>query len=80
MKLNIEADVTPSELREFLGLPDIKPMQDEWLEDMNAKMQEQLKNLSPQDMMEKWQSAATVSPDAFLSMFTSLMSGGKDKS
>ena len=27
MKINVEVDCTPLEAREFLGLPDVKPMQ-----------------------------------------------------
>lgn len=31
MKINIEVDLSPEELRAFLGLPDVKPLQDEML-------------------------------------------------
>lgn len=38
MKITIDVDVTPRELRGFFGLPDVKPMQDEMLERIQEKM------------------------------------------
>lgn len=32
MKIAIDIDVTPQEMREFFGLPDIKPLQEDMLE------------------------------------------------
>src|SRR5688572_18181971 len=34
MKVNIEMDMTPEEARAFMGLPDIKPMQNKMMEEM----------------------------------------------
>jgi hypothetical protein len=38
MKITIDVDVTPRELRSFFGLPDVKPLQDEVLERIQDKM------------------------------------------
>ena len=32
MKIRVEMDVSPDELRAFLGLPDVKPLQEEMME------------------------------------------------
>ncbi|QAX30751.1 DUF6489 family protein [Leisingera sp. NJS204] len=69
MKLSVEADCSPAELREFLGMPEIKPMQDAWLEDMNKKMEVEIKKMSPAALMEKWMNSASVNPEWLRSMF-----------
>jgi hypothetical protein len=38
MKIKVDVDATPEELRVFLGLPDIKPLQDEMLEVVRERM------------------------------------------
>ena len=40
MKIKVDVDATPEELRVFLGLPDIKPLQDEMLEVVRKRMNE----------------------------------------
>lgn len=38
MKISIDIDAKPQELREFFGLPDIEPLQQELLEQIREKM------------------------------------------
>lgn len=38
MKITIDVDITPRELRMFFGLPDVKPLQDEMLDRIREKM------------------------------------------
>ena len=40
MKINVSIDATAQEAREFLGLPDVKPLQDEMLEAIRNNMQQ----------------------------------------
>jgi len=47
MKIKVDIDCTPEEAREFLGLPDIKPLQDAFMATMKDKMSS---GLSPDDM------------------------------
>ncbi len=49
MKITIDIDCSPGEAREFLGLPDIKPLQDAFM----AKMQEKISSGLSGDDMEK---------------------------
>ncbi len=59
MKITIDVDITPRELRMFFGLPDVKPLQDEMLDRIRDKMRQGaegfdavtlLKPLMPQGM------------------------------
>jgi hypothetical protein len=38
MKINIEIDLTPAEYREIFGLPNVGPVQDEFLDKIREKM------------------------------------------
>jgi hypothetical protein len=54
MKINIEIDCTPLEAREFMGLPDVQPMQAAILEKLQARMMASLESLSPEGLMKTW--------------------------
>jgi len=54
MKINIEIDCTPLEAREFMGLPDVQPMQAAIIEKLQAKMMASLESLSPEGLMKNW--------------------------
>ena len=54
MKVTVEIDCTPAEAREFLGLPDVRPMQAAMMSRMETRMQESLEKLSPDAMLKSW--------------------------
>jgi hypothetical protein len=47
MKINVEIDISPSEARAFLGLPDVAPVQEEVLEEMKKKVLESMNDFDP---------------------------------
>ena len=54
MKVNIELDMTPQEARAFMGLPDVAPLQQKMMEDMQARMKAAFDTGDPQAMMQAW--------------------------
>lgn len=54
MKIRIDIDCTPEEARTFLGLPDIKPMQEELLKEIQQRMTDALKVMNPEAMLKTW--------------------------
>ena len=54
MKINVEVDCTPEEARAFLGLPDLRPMQDQILAEMQERMSASLRAVDPQEIMKLW--------------------------
>jgi hypothetical protein len=54
MKVNIEMDMTPEEARAFMGLPDIKPMQNKMMEEMQQRMRTAFDAGDPEAMMKAW--------------------------
>lgn len=57
MKFKFDIECTPEEARTFLGLPDIAPMQERIMEELENKMQDNIRNLSPEEMVKTWMPA-----------------------
>ena len=47
MKINVHIDATPEEMRTFFGLPDVGPLQREWLAQLEAGMKTGMVALDP---------------------------------
>lgn len=54
MKFTMNVECTPEEARSFFGLPDIAPMQDRIMEEMEAKMRENIQTLDPETFIKTW--------------------------
>ncbi len=52
MKIHFDIDATPQELREFLGLPDVAPIQQEMLEQMRSRIMDSIAALDVQSLMK----------------------------
>lgn len=54
MKFKFDIECTPVEARQFLGLPDVAPMQETMMSVVEEKMRENVQSLSPEEMIAKW--------------------------
>lgn len=54
MKITVNVDCTPDEARNFFGLPDVKPIQEEMMKIMRDKTLENLKMMEPESIMQMW--------------------------
>ncbi len=54
MKFTIDVDCTPAEARAFLGLPDVAPMQENLLAEVEKRMQANLKVMDAEQMLKAW--------------------------
>lgn len=54
MKITVDIDCTPEEARAFLGLPNIAPMQDELLAQLQQQLSKYLANTDPEAMLKQW--------------------------
>lgn len=54
MKVQIEIDCTPLEAREFLGLPDVTPIQTAVMEKLQQQMMSNIEQVSPEALMQSW--------------------------
>ena len=54
MKVHIEMDMSPAEARAMMGLPDIAPMQQKMMEEMETRMKAAFDAGDPEAMMRAW--------------------------
>lgn len=69
MKITFDVDCTAQELREFFGLPDVKPMQEALLKEVEAKMRAGIASLDPETMLKTWLPAGMESFQRLQEMF-----------
>ncbi len=54
MKIKIDIDCTPKEIREFFGLPDIAPMQERLTAQVEERLQTALKQIESGELWQTW--------------------------
>lgn len=54
MKVVFNIECTPEEARAFLGLPNIAPMQDALMKELEGQLRENIRSLDPETMLKTW--------------------------
>jgi hypothetical protein len=54
MKVHVEVDMTPEEARTFMGLPDVAPLQEKMMAEMQARVKAAFDTGDPEAMMQAW--------------------------
>jgi tetrahydromethanopterin S-methyltransferase subunit B len=54
MKVTFDVECTPEEARKFLGLPDVAPMQEALMKELEEQMRENMRSLDPETMLKTW--------------------------
>jgi Family of unknown function (DUF6489) len=54
MKITINIDCTPAEVRQYMGLPDVAPMQEAMLRELQERMMANVTALQPAEMIKTW--------------------------
>lgn len=54
MKVTFDIECTPEEARRFLGLPDLAPMQERMMKELEERMAENLRALDPETLVKTW--------------------------
>lgn len=75
MKINLEIDCTPEELRQSFGLPDLRPMQDAVLDAMQKQMIDAVARSSPEALMRNWMPLFPQSPEQMQQLMTAFFRG-----
>ena len=65
MKVNVEIDCTPSEARAFLGLPDVAPLNEAMVAEMQKRMAENVAAMQPEELMKTWTSFGLQAQEQF---------------
>jgi hypothetical protein len=71
MKVNVEFNCSPEEARTFLGLPDMQPMQDALMRELEARLRANIQAMDPQAMINTWLPADMQGMEQMQKMFWS---------
>lgn len=76
MKVTVEVDCTSFEARQFLGLPDIQPMQAAVMAEVEKKVLAEMDRFSPEGLLKSWISLGPQNPQQIQDSFTAMFKQG----
>jgi len=80
MKIHLDVDCTPEEARSFLGLPDVAPMQEALMAELQKRMMANLQAMEPEQLFKTWLPAGLQGWEQLQKAFwTQMSSGAGDK-
>jgi hypothetical protein len=77
MKVTVNVECTPEEARTFLGLPDVKPMQEHLMRELQERMAANIKAMEPEAMLRTWLPATLKGFEQMQDIFMSHMTGAR---
>lgn len=79
MKITIDVDCTPEEARAILGLPDVGPLQQAFVDEMQKRMGEALAKMDPEAMFRGWLPQGAEAWEQWQKMWQQAAPGGKNR-
>ncbi len=71
MKVHFDIECTPEEARKFIGLPDVAPMQDAMMKEMQERLMDNMRSMDPETIMKTWFPTAAQNMSDMQKMFWS---------
>ena len=78
MKITINIDCTPEEARTFFGQPDLKPIQDELMQEMRKRLMAGIAAMDPAEVLRTWM-PATPGLEQLQDIFVKMTGGKRNK-
>lgn len=79
MKITVNIDCTPLEAREFIGLPNIQPMQEKVMKQMEENLLSGISGMSPDAILRYWMSFNPEQIGDMFKMFSGSSGGSTTK-
>lgn len=81
MKITVDIDVSPAEMRKLMGLPDVEPFQQEMMDELRAKMKAGVAGYDPVQLFQPYLASTMASWDVFQKLMRGAVSsyGAGDK-
>ncbi|MGB4101843.1 MAG: DUF6489 family protein [Alphaproteobacteria bacterium] len=76
MKFTMNVECTPEEARAFCGLPDVQPMQERLLSEVEARMKDNLRAMTPEAIFGTWLPAGIQNMEQLQKLFWGQMQQG----
>ena len=68
MKVTVDVECTPVEARAFMGLPDVTPLNDFMVDQMKARMAQNIQSMQPDELLKSWSSFGVTAQDQFFKL------------
>lgn len=69
MKFTVNVECTPDEARAFMGLPDVKPMQEALLAELEQQLRGNMQAMNPEAVLKTWMPAGMQGAEQMQKMF-----------
>ena len=76
MKITVNVDCTPEEARAFLGLPDVQPLQDAVMAQVQERVMNSLNAMDPESLLKTWAPLGLQSMEQVQRFFLSQFGAG----
>jgi hypothetical protein len=67
MRVTVNVDCTPEEARQFMGLPDVQPIQEALMKEIQSQMISNMRAIAPESVMAGWSGSPNI--EAFQKLF-----------
>ena len=71
MKVTVNVECSPEEARAFMGLPDVQPMQEALMKQLQDRLSANIKAMNPEEMVRTWLPAGMQGAEQLQKMFWS---------
>lgn len=71
MNVTVNVECTPEEARTFLGLPDVRPMQEALMKELEDRLRSNIQAMDPDVMAKTWLPASIQGAEQLQKMFWS---------
>ncbi|MDP3174158.1 MAG: DUF6489 family protein [Phenylobacterium sp.] len=65
MKVTVEVDCSPEEARRFMGLPDVSPLNEHLVREMQNRLDSNMSMLSGDELMKNWMAFGAGAQEQF---------------
>lgn len=69
MKVTVNIDCSPEEARAFMGLPDVRPMQENLMRDLEERLRANIQAMNPESLVKTWLPASLEGAEQLQKMF-----------
>ena len=69
MKVTVNVECSPEEARAFMGLPDVRPMQEALMADLEERLRGNIQAMQPESLLSTWLPASLQGAEQMQKMF-----------
>ncbi|NJO55206.1 MAG: hypothetical protein HC834_01375 [Rhodospirillales bacterium] len=79
MKIHVDIECTPDEARAMFGLPDVKPMQQALMGEIEKKLMKTMSAMEPDALLKMWLPASISGFEQWQKLVWSRLTGGREE-